>query len=456
MHTFLKRAAAFCAAAVMLSGTAFNAAAATRSDPGMISRRVESGKDYTDIVERIAQGVFDHEELIDVSSYNINGTFIIEIIENLLIRHPDIFFLDRKVPAAYSVFGGKLYTVRPNYRFSAEQTRKKLTEFYAAADDYLSLVNNNMSQLEKALVLHDAIVDNAGYVLDEDKSSEHELLVNKKGICEDYSRVYAYLLGQLGIRTEIITSDEMEHEWMKVEIGGSYYHVDITWDDPQPDRGGRVSHRFFLLSDKKISDSAYYSPHTDFECVHKSESITYDGNAIQCISSKCCPLNGKIYCIYTLNGSTKLGTISFKEGVGTASLKFSAIKNLGSFRWKCGAAKYWSSNSSGLAEYGGKLYYNSPDEIFCYDPKTGKTESIYKLQNSDKQIFGLRIKNGKLYGMMSDSPTDNFVEKELYSLKVSAFESVQKQFAKLTGSRYVIKMNHMSSSAAAFLFGKQE
>ena len=455
MQNIIRRAAAFFAAAVMLSGAALNAAAATRSDQGMIAHRLESGEDLTDIAERLAQAAFDHEEVIDASSYNVDGALITEVLETMLIKHPDIFFLDRKVPAAYSVFGGKIYTIRPKYKYSAEETQKRLGEFYAAADGYLSLVNNNMSQLEKALVLHDAIVEDASYVLDEDESSEYELLINKKGICEDYSRVYAYLLGQLGIKTEIIGSNDMEHEWLKIELGGSYYHVDITWDDPQPDRGGRVSHRFFLLSDKKISDSSYYSPHTDFECINKSESTTYDGDAMQAISSKCCPLDGKIYCIYTLNGNHRFGTISFRESAGSASLNFAALKDINGFMWKCGENRHWNGVYTGLAEYGGRLYYNSSDEVFSYDPKSGAYGSVYKLNVTDKQLFGLRIKDDKLYGMLSDTPNDNFEETELCSLKDKVSVQVHKQSAKPKENKYAINVKSITAGAAALIAGKE-
>ena len=446
--TGIKRLAAAAAAAVIMTAAPLNIAAtgAGRADPGMIGLHTFNEEDITQIVNTIAQGVFEHRTEIDVSSFGYRQEYAQEIVSTLLVKYPDIFFLDRKVPASFTLSQGKLLRITPAYSFSKEETDKKLTEFYAEADKYLALVKGSMTNLEKALVLHDAIVDDCNYILDEDNGSDYELLVKKRGICENYSRVYAYLLGQLGIRTEIIESDKMNHEWLKVNIGGVYYHVDITWDDPLPERSGRVSHRFFLLSDDKIADKSYYEPHEDFNCVNSSWSHTYDGNVMLGITSKCCPANGSIYCIYAGSGGYKLGTVSFREGYNSAVLSFAPVTDLAKFRWDSSPGRYWIGNFSALLEYGGKLYYNSANEVYSYDPKKRTTEKVFTLRNESRQIYGLKIKNGRLYGIMSSSPTAEGTEKELIRLSSTSLEIFGKRLAKLSEKSRKLKKQDLRSA----------
>ncbi len=78
-----------------------------------------------------------------------------------------------------------------------------LDKFYSKADGYLSLVDDSMNDFTKALVLHDAIVMNSEYFIKKDgvNGTPYTLMVEGWGKCEDYSRAYAYLLAQAGIKS---------------------------------------------------------------------------------------------------------------------------------------------------------------------------------------------------------------------------------------------------------------
>ena len=46
---------------------------------------------------------------------------------------------------------------------------------------------------------------------------------------------------------------------LTLTIDGKQYNADVTYDDPTPDRLGKVSHRYFLRSDDYFTESHQYS-----------------------------------------------------------------------------------------------------------------------------------------------------------------------------------------------------
>lgn len=115
-----------------------------------------------------------------------------------------------------------------------------------------------------ARYLHDYIIKTCEYDVAACETNDtspaartaYSVLVRHLAVCEGYAMAYRYLLDKLGIKSEEVISEEMAHCWNYVQIGGNWYHVDVTWDDPvyqgrKPD-DGRVSHENFLLSDGAI------------------------------------------------------------------------------------------------------------------------------------------------------------------------------------------------------------
>ena len=85
------------------------------------------------------------------------------------------------------------------------------------------------TDFDKALWMHDWILDNAVYDESFSYCSAEGVLARGEGTCESYHRAYEKLLNKVGIQTGRITGNG--HVWTAVKMDGKWYQVDSTWDD---------------------------------------------------------------------------------------------------------------------------------------------------------------------------------------------------------------------------------
>ena len=133
-----------------------------------------------------------------------------------------------------------LYTPLKEEQVQAEQ---------AAARAVLELlIEEDMTDGEKATVLHDWIVLNCRYNATLYRDMSYGVLVEHQAVCRGYARAYVALAELLGFACDYSFSPALEHAWALVELDGSYYCVDPTWDDNHCERIGFVNHRHFFFT----------------------------------------------------------------------------------------------------------------------------------------------------------------------------------------------------------------
>lgn len=123
---------------------------------------------------------------------------------------------------------------------------------------------------DKALWLHDWIINNAEYDNSYTYCSAEGVLARKIGTCESYHRAYVLLLNKVGIQTGRITGNG--HVWTAVKIDGKWYQVDTTWDGGKAQKGTDYQYLFFGLTDYIIG-----LVHTD----HKAAVSGYESTALE-------------------------------------------------------------------------------------------------------------------------------------------------------------------------------
>lgn len=120
--------------------------------------------------------------------------------------------------------------------------------------------NKKDDDFQNIKLVHDYLVENVEYEQSISKSNIYNLygaLINKESVCEGYAKAFKYLMDSLNIPCVIVagkgTNSEGKsenHAWNYVQLNGSWYAIDTTWDDPILIGGGVLSnslkYKYFL------------------------------------------------------------------------------------------------------------------------------------------------------------------------------------------------------------------
>lgn len=110
------------------------------------------------------------------------------------------------------------------------------------------VIDKDMTDIEKAKVLHDWICDHAEYaksdLMNRGNHADTAVFADGVAVCEGYSRTYNLLLNEAGLQSWYIKN--ATHAWNIVMIEGKPFHIDTTWDDSDN------SDYWFMRTDKEF------------------------------------------------------------------------------------------------------------------------------------------------------------------------------------------------------------
>lgn len=208
----------------------------------------------------LEEGVAAGQSAIDTTGYGLTFDDVTLAIEALM-SDPRFFWVDSFL---YSSEGTEVTSIRPHYTLEKSAIDAKSAQLSAALVKALSWIDGSMSDEEKAQAAHDYLVRTCSYDLanGEDQFNAYGALADRKAACQGYADAYKLVLDELGIPCVVVSSPDMDHGWNMVKLGKSWYHVDVTWDDPivnGSDQGfnATVSHRSFLKSDAAMKKLGY-------------------------------------------------------------------------------------------------------------------------------------------------------------------------------------------------------
>lgn len=136
-------------------------------------------------------------------------------------------------------------------------------------------VTEDMTDFEKELALHDALVDLGEYdqaVYDRDtpqgrpdNTNPYGMLVEGYGICLGYATSFQLLMDLAGVECITVVgaafNSSSDHAWNLVELEGEWYAVDPTWDDPigaeelPPTMANQVRYEYFNVTSDYLRET---------------------------------------------------------------------------------------------------------------------------------------------------------------------------------------------------------
>lgn len=114
-----------------------------------------------------------------------------------------------------------------------------------------------MTEVEKVVLAHDYVAANCQYSNTGNLAyTAAGALVDKKAICVGYSRALIVLLKSMGVEAEYVSSQAINHAWVKVKVNGNWYHADPTWANTRSSVSGQVTHAFLLRTDEEYLNAS--------------------------------------------------------------------------------------------------------------------------------------------------------------------------------------------------------
>lgn len=124
------------------------------------------------------------------------------------------------------------------------------------------LIKEDMTDIEKELILHDYVVNTTIYDTENYLKGTYDITYglysalseDGRAVCDGYAKAMELLLNLVGIECYYVTGDTTAglHAWNVVKIDDSYFHLDATWDDPTGEDPKR-RYNYFNLSDVEIA-----------------------------------------------------------------------------------------------------------------------------------------------------------------------------------------------------------
>lgn len=172
--------------------------------------------------------------------YETNYANFLEVYR--LIENDPAFFWIRGYQVVYTFDSVEVYFVYTHD--SEDKINSAQEEIDRAASEFLNGIPENANDFEKALYLHDWLIDRITYTDDGGWNDQtlYGALVKGECVCAGISKAFTYLAEKAGLESDYIigyteegkpvsTKGEVNHSWNSLILDGNTYYVDVTWDN---------------------------------------------------------------------------------------------------------------------------------------------------------------------------------------------------------------------------------
>lgn len=160
----------------------------------------------------------------------------------------------KHIETEYNNLGEVTITIQKNYSTELIQEINNKIDYIET-----NILDKNTNLETNIKLAHDYIINNSKY---DSQRSDYNIINYKSdiaygpllegyGICGGYTDAMMLVLERLNIPSYKISSET--HVWNGININNTWYHLDLTWDDPVTSTNvDLLEHNFFLINTKKL------------------------------------------------------------------------------------------------------------------------------------------------------------------------------------------------------------
>ncbi|MBO4453234.1 MAG: hypothetical protein J5793_04805 [Clostridia bacterium] len=342
--------------------------------------------------ERLASGAASYGEYTDMQEFGLDAEDIALVYREAIFLNPMLFFAVGGYQ--YSVGSdGIIKKVFYKYTMTKEDSEAAVAFVNEKLDAIVATIPAGLDDFETAAYIFDYICLNFRYTTEGTPNNDiYGMLRDGHGICQGYALLYRALLERVGIESFIVTSNNPNHAWNEVKLGGVWYYTDATWGDPRPDTPGKARHRFFLGSEAlfRVDHGNEAVPHNPLD------DTSYDNAFWRDCDFSFAYASGETYCIV----GNSIRRFSIKTG------EYSEVYSVPDVWFVYGTPNYYKDICfTQLGSYANKVLFNTPEQVMAYDPADGSITPIYTLER-EMYIYGMYTSGSKAYLRLSTNAND--------------------------------------------------
>ena len=202
------------------------------------------------LTDTIVAGVTANKTTIDVTACDATVAQVMKEFATLFNTNPVMNKLDGTIKCDYK--GTKATAIKIGY------LNTNTGDSDAVLASIVATAKTKATTAEKVKSVHDDLIAKADYDYTYKATTIYDLLVNGKGTCIAYSMTFQSAMQQLGIPCVTVVEKDNSHAWNQVNVDGTWYNIDVTYDENYSKSATASPYTFFLKSDATFKLSQHH------------------------------------------------------------------------------------------------------------------------------------------------------------------------------------------------------
>lgn len=213
------------------------------------------------IYNEILTTIMNHDENVAIQTKSAEK--LDDVFSRVLADHGEIFWVSGYTYTEFTMEDmvvGMEFT--PGYTMSKTERYVMQERVDAAVNGYLDAIPSGADDYTKIKTIYTLLASNVTYDLNaEANQTILSVFLNRASVCQGFANAFQYLAMKSGVQAITIHGKGINesHAWNMVNIGGSFYHVDVTWanttftDQTTENTSSIINYTFLLMTDEDIA-----------------------------------------------------------------------------------------------------------------------------------------------------------------------------------------------------------